>query len=131
MLDILCLGNALIDCFLTLTHPDHDCRVETTTKEICFPLGAKIPVNAVSFSLGGNACNLAVGMSRLSLRAGLVAEIGNDIFSSQIKETLQKEKVDISQVLQVEGASSFAVGINVKDDRTLFVEHVLREHDFP
>lgn len=128
--DVICVGNAKIDSFLTLRETDN-LRLMEETNELCIKFGEKITVDKTGILLGGNAANVAVGLSRLGLRTGLVAEIGKDEFAQKIINTLSKEKVNISNVKQTEGQqSSFSTIINFKGERTIFSEHVKRAHDF-
>ena len=88
-------------------------------------------MESCEFLLGGNACNVSVGLSRLGVKSFLCAEIGDDEFSQKIINGLIKENVDTSFLKQTKGAmSSFAVAIEAKNDRTLFVYHVERKHHF-
>lgn len=129
--DVLAVGDALIDAFLSIHDAQAHCRVDEKTNELCVPYGEKIMLDESEFLLGGNACNVAVGLSRLGSRTALCAEIGDDGFSQKITQGLAKDHVDQSLLIQTPGAqSSFAIGINFKNERTLFVEHVKRKHDF-
>src|SRR3989344_495282 len=129
--DVICVGNAKIDSFLTLREANDHLRLMEETNELCIKFGEKITVGKTEILLGGNAANVAVGVSRLGLKAGLVAEIGIDEFAQKIINTLSKEKVDISNVKQTEGQqSSFSTIINFKGERTIFSKHVKRSHDF-
>lgn len=129
--DVICVGNAKIDSFLTLREANNHLRLMEETNELCIKFGEKITVDKTEILLGGNAANVAVGVSRLGLKAGMVAEIGNDEFAQKIINTLFSEKVDISNVKQTEGQqSSFSTIINFKGERTIFSEHVKRSHDF-
>lgn len=128
---VLCLGNALIDAFLSLHDANMHCYYNEQEKELCVKAGEKILLDRCDFLVGGNAANVAVGLSRLGLRPSLVAELGDDEFAAKIVNTLTKEHVDLSYSLRTpNAASSFAIGINFKGDRTLFVEHVTRHHEF-
>ena len=129
MTDVVTIGNALIDAFLTVHDENIHARRNTGDNELCIRLGEKILLDTTSFLLGGNACNVAVGMARAGFTAGLIAEIGEDAFGKKIIEGLQAEKVDTTRVQQ-QGDSSFAVGIQFQGDRTLFVQHHTREHAF-
>lgn len=129
--DVICVGNAKIDSFLTLHEANNNLRLMEETNELCIKFGEKITVDKTEIMLGGNAANVAVGVSRLGLNVGLVAEIGIDEFAQKIINTLFSEKVDISNVKQTEGQqSSFSTIINFKGERTIFSEHVKRPHDF-
>lgn len=129
--DIVCVGNAKIDTFLTLNQANNHLRFLEETNELCIKFGEKITVDKAEVLVGGNAANVAVGTSRLGLNTGLVAEIGKDEFAQKIINTLSFEKVDTSAVLQKEGQeSSFSTIINFKGERTIFSEHVKRTHNF-
>ncbi|MBP9719018.1 MAG: carbohydrate kinase family protein [Candidatus Levybacteria bacterium] len=129
--DVVTIGNGLIDAFMALDQTSPYVRVDTDNHELCFKYGHKIHVQQCDFLLGGNACNVGVGLSRLGLSTGFVAEIGDDDFAQKILHLLQKESLDLSFLQQTKNSSSsFAVGINVGGDRTLFIDHVHRKHVF-
>jgi len=120
----------MIDAFLTVHEGNVHMRISKADNELSIRLGEKVLLDATNFLLGGNACNVAVGMSRAGHSTKLLAEIGEDAFGSTILENLHKENIDTSNILQ-KGESSFAVGIHFQHDRTLFVQHHEREHVFP
>jgi len=129
--DVVCIGNAKIDTFLTLHEANNHLRLLEETGELCIKFGEKISVDKAEILLGGNAANVAVGISRLELTTALVAEIGKDEFAQKIINTLSKEKVNSTKVYQIENQqSSFSTIINFKGERTIFSEHVRREHNF-
>lgn len=104
----------------------------TEKKEICFTSGSKVLVDTAGFYLGGNACNLAVGLKRLGFATTLIAEFGSDAFAKQMRQELQKEQVSLDYAKITEGAqSTFSVGLQLHQERTLFVHHVARDHIFP
>lgn len=129
--DVLTVGDASLDAFLGINENNEKARVNPETKELCFKHGEKISVEHTYFSVGGNAANVAVGISRLGLKASIAAEIGDDEFALKINNTLAKEGVDRSFLRTAHGQeSSFSVAINFKGDRTLFSEHLSRPHEF-
>lgn len=128
---VVTVGNSNLDIFLKIHDANRHARISKESNKLCFSYGQKILVDTAEFLAGGGATNVAVGLSRLGLSVGLVAEIGDDELSQKILNSLKKEKVDISNLTRTKGAStSFAVGINFKGERTLFVHHVKREHNF-
>lgn len=128
--DVVCVGNAKIDTFLTL-HENSHLRLAQETNELCIKFGEKIAVDKAELLLGGNAANVSVGTSRLGLKTKIIAEIGKDEFAQKIINSLNKENVDTANVIQTEGQqSSFSTIINYKGERTIFSEHVKRLHDF-
>jgi len=129
--DIVCVGDAKIDIFLTLHQTKDHLRYAEDTNEICMKFGEKIVIDKAEILLGGDAANVAVGTSRLGLDSALVAEIGKDEFAQKIVSTLKNEKVNIENISKTEGQqSSFSTIINYKGDRTILSEHVKREHIF-
>ena len=129
--DVVCVGNAKIDTFLTLHEASEHLRLIKETNELAIKFGEKITVDKAELLLGGNAANVSVGISRLGLNTALVAEIGKDEFAQKIINTLSKENVDVSNIAQTEGQqSSFSTIINFRNERTIFSEHVRREHNF-
>lgn len=128
--DVLCIGDAKLDAFLTLSETSK-VRLDENTEELCFKHGEKIPVEHTKFAVGGNAANVAVGLSRLGIKATIAAEIGDDEFSLKIINTLAKEHIDRGFIRQDQNReSSFSIAISYKNDRTLFSEHFKRDHDF-
>lgn len=129
-MDVLAVGDALIDIFLSINSADEHCHPNEDKSEICFIAGAKIPVDDCSFLLGGNACNISVGLSRLQVRTALAAEIGDDEFSHKIITDLQKENVDLTLLKQnTQQQTSFSIDLTFINDRTIFSRHVTRMHD--
>lgn len=129
--DVISVGGAIIDAFLTIHEANKHCRIDDHHSELCVHFGEKIQVDRCEFSLGGDACNVSVGLARLALQSALVAEIGDDEFAEKIVKGLSKERVNQSLVTQQKGAhSSFAIGIDFKDERTLFVAHAKHIHNF-
>ncbi len=129
--DIVCVGDTKIDIFLTLHEANAYLRLIKETNELAIKFGEKITVDKADVLPGGNAANVSVGTSRLGLNIALVAEIGKDEFAQKIISALSQEKVNVTKVLQTEGQqSSFSTVINYKNERTIFSEHVKRQHDF-
>jgi sugar/nucleoside kinase (ribokinase family) len=127
---VLTVGDSLIDTFLGVHEDARYCFLDETKGDMCFASGAKIMVETADFMLGGNATNVAVGLSRLGFSTALAAEIGGDEFAQKIITGLTRENVNMSFLKQTATApSTFAVGITLHKDRTIFVHHVVREHE--
>ncbi len=128
--DCITVGNAVIDAFLTLQDHDHTIKLNKPERLLSVPYGQKIPLSSCEFLLGGNACNVGVGLTRAGFNTALVAELASDEFSEKIVNGLKDERVDLSKVIRHKGQSSFSIGINFQGERTLFVEHQERDHSF-
>jgi len=129
--DVACIGSAKIDAYLFVHDTNLHFRLNKDTNEFCVKFGEKVIVDKCAFALGGNAANVAVGLSRLGLKTGMYAEIGDDELSQRIINTLKKEKVDTDYIKQSKNQeTSLSFILNFKNERTIFSEHVYRSHDF-
>ena len=64
----------------------------------------KLPrVRRFSRYLGGSSANMAVGLSRLGARVGMVSCLGDDSLSDFLVEFLQGEKVDVGHIQRAPG----------------------------
>lgn len=129
-LDAVTIGNATIDAFLILAGSNSAVSLDNVHKRLCVDYGQKIPLESCDFFLGGNACNVAVGLSRAGFKTAIIAEIARDEFSEKILNGLKKEDVETDFLLRGEGQSSFSIALNFQGERTLFVEHRDRQHNF-
>jgi ribokinase len=127
LLDVICVGDAMVDLFLTL--PKNDSHIISHDNKIEFVLGDKIHIEKGKLVIGGIACNVAVGLSRLGNKIGFAGELGNDVLATKIIQTLENENIDTSLLAKGDKESSLAVGVQHEKDRILFVEHVRRQHD--
>lgn len=128
---VITIGSTTLDAFMTLDHEKLSCRINNETNEICFHQGDKVDVQRYDFQMGGNATNVAVGLSRLGVKATLCSEIGDDEFSIKIRNALAHEQIERLFVTEKHNSqTSFSVIINVKGDRTIFVQDVERDHHF-
>lgn len=50
-------------------------------------------------SLGGNACNVAIGVSRLGTPSRLIGKVGDDLNGRYLTEILKREKVDVDHLI--------------------------------
>jgi sugar/nucleoside kinase (ribokinase family) len=130
MLDILCVGDCKIDIFLKIPDDNPHFGLDKEKNKLFLSYGEKIYIDRYVLGTGGNATNTAVGVARLGLSTGLCAEIGKDEFSKKILEELKQENINIDFLSQTDKETSISIGLNYKTDRTLFTEHVQREHNF-
>lgn len=129
--DVITIGTARLDAFMTIHNPQKELHTDSEHHGICFRLGEKILVDHYDFCMGGNAANVAVGLTRLGIKATLVAEIGDDEFSIKIRNSLAKENIERLFVTQTKGGSSnLSVIINHQGDRTIFAEERIQAHNF-
>ncbi len=129
--DAVCIGKTTLDQFVVLDELTLKYHLDPKSGYLTFRHGEKIEVEEFDFCIGGNATNVAVGLSRLGLNAALCSEIGDDEFSGKLQSELAKENIDKSCMVVTKGAlSSFSVILNFKHERTIFMQRVKREHNF-
>jgi len=130
--DLLSIGDASIDTFMTPLESETLCRIDTKECFIAFSYGDKIPVKNLEFSAGGNAANNAVGTKRLGINSAIVLTLGDDPVGSMIVERIKSEQVDPTYIIQQPGTSSnYSTIINYSGERTILVYHAPRSYEFP
>ena len=84
MYDVICLGSATIDIFLT---------IHQRLKSVSY--GSKVLVKDLEIFTGGGGTNAAVALSRLGLKVGFLGKVGDDHNGEMILKELEKEKVRV------------------------------------
>ena len=79
MYDVLCIGSATVDHFLTTEQPLKAIR-----------LGDKVLVKEMEAHTGGGATNSAVALRKLGLRVKILTKLGNDHNRDMIVKELTK-----------------------------------------
>jgi len=80
LIDFICIGRANVDLY----------AVERDT-----PLNK---VNSFEKSVGGSPANIAVALSRLGAKAGIITKVANDAMGTFVAEFLESKGVDISHL---------------------------------
>jgi ribokinase len=121
-MDVISVGGATIDVFVLL-HNLKDFNYDKFSNQISFPLGSKVPLDEYKLTLGGNACNVSVGLCRLGINSTLVAEIGTDELSNRIKTVLDSENVN-TRFLSSNPARNdhFNIVLSYEGERTIIEE---------
>lgn len=131
MLDILCIGDSKVDIFIKIPKINPHLGFDKKNNQLLITLGEKINVDRYDVTVGGNATNSAVGISRLGFGTGICAEIGKDEFSQKILNKLEKENINRDLLLQNEKEkTSLSVILTHNGERTILSEHIQRDHNF-
>jgi sugar/nucleoside kinase (ribokinase family) len=130
-LDLLSIGDASMDVFVTPTESETFCLIDDKECFLSFSYGDKIPVKDLAFSVGGNAANNAVGTSRLGIKSAPILTLGKDDIGDQIVNKLTKEGVDTRFVYREGEASNYSTAITVYGERTLFTYKVPKKYIMP
>ncbi len=131
-LDLLSVGDASIDVFVTPTESETLCRVDSKECLICFSYGDKIPVSNLEISIGGNAANNATGAKRLGINSAVVLTLGDDDIGNKIIEKLKGEGVDTTYVIQQPSTNSnYSTIVSYSGERTILSYKAPRSYEFP
>ena len=130
--DIISIGDATLDVFVSLEEASVLCNLEKTLCQLCLSYADKIPVEKVQRIIGGNAANNAVGSARLGLKAAFYSVVGNDETGKQVMNTMKKEKVSCDYVqIDKKQETNYSVVLNFKAERTILVYHLDRTYKLP
>lgn len=131
-IQLLSIGDATVDVFMTPLETETVCEIDKKECKICFNYGDKVPVKNLEFTIGGNAANNAVGVSRLGIKDAIVLTLGDDTVGNLIVERLIAERVDTAFVSRQKAATSnYSTIINYSGERTIFTYHAPRSYEFP
>ncbi len=128
--DLIAIGDAKIDAFLTVDNSNKHFRLNKDTDELCVKLGDKAFVDNIHILPGGNASNVAVSISRLGFKAAIIAEIGKGVFSEKVIENFKKENVSTDLLKITDVNTSLSLVINYQSERTILSERIEKENDF-
>lgn len=98
---IVTIGKATEDVFLKSAKAFTEFKHKGVMYEQ-LPVGQKLDLDEVTFSTGGNVTNAAVTFARQGLHSKYAWCIGTDAPSEVIMQSLDKEGVDTSHVVQDE-----------------------------
>ena len=131
-LSLIAIGDVSIDNFLAMDRGEAEvhCSVDRTNCQICLRYADKIPVAALTKTIGGNSGNVAVGMSRLQFPSALVTNLGKDHEAQFIIEGLKKDKVG-TQYITYDKRTNLSTVINFQGERTILIYHEERTYQLP
>lgn len=132
-LDLLSIGDAMLDVFLSLNEADVRCDLETDECVLCLSYADKIPVDRVTHVPGaGNASNNAVGASRLGMKTAIYSVLGNDDVAKTIAKYWKNEGVATSHVVfDKKRPTNYSTVLNYHGERTILLYHEHRDYEFP
>lgn len=133
MFDLISIGDTVVDTLIPLT--DAEILENQGIKLLGLPYGAKLACGQSISIVGGNACNNAIGSSRLGLKTAIYTNVGNkdqDEWDHRILAKLKKEKVDTRFVLETNDLpSNHNIILSFKGERTILVHHQNWEFKLP
>jgi sugar/nucleoside kinase (ribokinase family) len=131
--DMLSLGPARMDIFVKLPDEavEEECSIDRKRCVIELGFGEKIPVNSVTYAVGGNTGNNAVGLSRLGFKVAMAGTMGDGWTDKQALEILKSERVEVSHMNIAPGKMGLGVVLNYAEERTILSYYPPAEDTFP
>src|SRR5690606_28059401 len=123
---VLAIGDIFTDAFIKLNENEAKVTKDDEGVEwLSVKFGQKMPYDDVDIVQSvGPSPNAAVSMSRLGLRAGLMAYLGDDEVGQHSLEYLAEQKVDTTTIVPEPGAkSSYWYVLRYGADRTMLVKN--------
>lgn len=115
--DVFCVGNAVVD---VLVKP-----VEKFP-----PAGATQRVERTALAPGGNGVNTAIALARLGMSVQIAAAVGKDSLGRFMREAIQREHIEDSNLVAVEGANTSVTVALVQSDGEHRFLHYLGANGF-
>lgn len=132
--DLIAVGDTQYDVFLELEEETKVIRDAETQRDYLGLVNAeKIPVKRVTHVPAvGNSANVAIGASRLGLKAALYTHLGDDTTAKEELKVFKEEGVAQDYIARDRGkASNYTVALNYQGERTLLVHHESRDYRLP
>lgn len=132
-LDVLSIGDTMLDVFVEINEGAVHCKADKTSCQISFVFGEKIPVESMTrVPAAGNASNAAIAAARLGLSAAICSTIGDDPEGELIRKRWKEEAVSVRYVSQPRGeATNYSTVLSFRGERTILVHHNAYTYQFP
>ncbi|MBP7767270.1 carbohydrate kinase family protein [Candidatus Saccharibacteria bacterium] len=132
-LDVLAIGDVVIDAFIKLLDDRAHAYENDNGKWLAMPFGSKIPFDSAEVIKGvGNAANAAVAFARLGVHSGLISNVGSDSYGRDIIDALEQQRVDTRFVRVNQGKiSNYHYVLWYKEERTILIKHEEYNYQWP
>jgi sugar/nucleoside kinase (ribokinase family) len=81
----------------------------------------EVDIENLRVSLGGSASNFAVEISRLGLKSGIMARIGNDHYGKYISSFFRREKINTERLIPIKEKTGMAfISVDPQGERSIY-----------
>ncbi len=124
MLDIVTIGSTTRDAFYRVNFPVIPWPKTPSKKAYSLPLGEKLEVDDIYFTIGGNAANASVTFARQGLKVAATGKVGCDASGEEIKLRLKREGVRSDLIAcSPDKRTAFSVLLLQDGERTILGYH--------
>jgi len=123
MYDIITIGSGTIDVFAQAESELITIKTSHDSEDlIAFPVGSKLIMEKLLFTVGGGGTNAAAAISKLGLKVSWLGKVGDDSNAQMVLDYLADEKVDGSLIVHGKGNTGYSVILDsLKHDRAILV----------
>jgi len=122
-LDVVAIGSTTRDAFLKTDFKVVKYPNTPTGKAYLVPLGEKVGIKDVYFTLGGNAANVSVTFAREGYRTAVFTKVGSDVAGEEVRRRLKKEGVQTKFVSTCALPTAYSVLLLQNGERTILSYH--------
>ncbi len=125
MFDVVTIGSITRDAFFDVPAFQTIPWKNTPSKKgFLLPLGEKLEVDKVFFTLGGNSANASVTFARSGFKTACIGKIGNDPGGREIRRRLDEEQVNTKMVRETSRlGTAYSVLLSKNGERTILGYH--------
>ena len=121
--DIVTIGSTTRDAFFKTEFKTVKYPKTPTGKAYLIPIGEKMGVKDVYFTLGGNAANAAVTFSRQGYKTAVFTRVGQDVAGEEVRRRLKKEGISTELVSTSKLPTAYSVLLLQNGERTILSYH--------
>jgi len=132
MYNIITIGDIVIDTHIQIDDASLECKLKNKPCQLCFDYASKTPIKDSFQSLGGNAANVAVGVTKLGLTSTIISSIGDDSNGKLAIDELEKFNVNVENIAKdPKQQTRYSVVLNYQSERTILSFHGKRKYALP
>lgn len=133
MFDLIAIGDTTVDTFVQIDKAKLIySKASHRPQSFCLPYAEKITIESIEEALGGNAANVAVGVTRFGGNVALVSEVGDDFLGEQVLNSLQERNIDTTFVKKLKKKKTRAsIALTYSGERTILSTFPPRSYSLP
>ena len=133
MFDVITIGDTTFDTFVQIDSATIHYKKNSHRPEwLSLNYADKICIDDSTQSVGGNAGNVSVGLTRLGLDVAIVTEVGDDFYGHTIIKELEDAGVNTHLAdINKKRETRYSIVLNHKGERTILCYHAKRSYKLP
>lgn len=121
--DVVAIGSTTRDAFFKTNFKVVRYPRTPTGKAYLVPLGEKMGVKDVYFTMGGNAANASVVFARQGYRTAVLTKVGKDVAGEEVRRRLNEEGIETRFIFSSALPTAYSVLLLQDGERTILSYH--------